>query len=393
MRTEHSWQSNWGGWTGYYDGFDIYSRRAEMDDTERKCIDALVDRLSHYDEALGRLRKEGGKVRDLVGLTSLLDKPLPWADPYWRSEELKLSKVPQLRSALRFVCPGTRLDIRTGRHGFPIYYLYRTSTDFFGNYSLVLEDFFRSEEYSFADPLWEHFVATTSFGYALRLLRVSSYRTAAAAIAQGQGNTAPPPTAPANSRSSASSGEIANRKSQIENRQSPDGLLFVAGRYFLDSAFHEDQRCAVAVASLLGLDRFKQAVELLYLCLGANLSTLRELCSGKYAVPLQEFFEKCHHNPWIRRLVVHLGEARGDQLTTIRERAAQLYPELAASFARFSSQTGAFKDIGPGVALYKVVIAYYRRLDLLRPLVTDRLAAESSAFDSAAGAIADSLFE
>jgi hypothetical protein len=110
-----------------------------------------------------------------------------------------------------------------------------------------------------------------------------------------------------------------------------DDCLYDIGRYVLQSAWHEDQRLAVLTATHLCLPGFRNAIELLYLCLSADLCELRSAVDDR----MLRFFEIPYPQPAIREFLSLLGRLDGGVLNEIPRSALRLYGGLAREFAAF----------------------------------------------------------
>ena len=317
----------------------------------------LLRHLGVYESLLGRLRLKGGKVRDLHGLMELMRRPIrfPGAPP---GPEASLAKPGPLRERLRSLWAGVDLEIRRGPVGFPVHYLFRTSRDYFGNYTLLLEDLHRGDDYDRFDAPWDRFTSATRYGEVDRLLRLSPLRPVAVVAAGPSG---------------------------------ADAVLYTAGRTLFDAAWHDDQRLACAAAELLGLPRFRSALELLYLCLGGDLSRLRQALLGPQGPRLPPVVAAADPGGALLALVRALPTTDGAQLSGVREAAHRAFPRLGAAFADLMRTRRAL-DRSPGdLPLFKLLVAHYRRLDRLRPLLGDLAHRAGESLERAAAEITEEV--
>ncbi len=339
--------------------------------------------LSLYDHLLTRMRLTGGTVSDLRRLAQLLEQEFVVELPYVGQERASLTTPARLRGQLHLISQGLRLDIRTGDHGFPTHYLYRTSTDYFGTFTLVLEDLFRSAAFDERTSAWDPVSSTTRYGEVQRVLRLSPFRTAAEEVCRNLPGTfsAPPDTG------------VFGFFGGTDARPTTDQLLYDAGRLFFDAAWHDDQRLALAACRLLDMPRFRHALELVYLCLGGDLTRLRSIAATARGEALRRFFRNGYNQPAFVALLTLLPNCHGAALSTLRSQAEQSYRRLARYFAKLMTDADCLATFPGSPPLYKLVLANYRRLDALRPLRTPAITAAASNTDARAWELATELLE
>ena len=133
----------------------------------------------------------------------------------------------------------------------------------------------------------------------------------------------------------------------------------------------EEAAEARGVADLLDLTAFRESVELLSLCLGANLSSLRSICASERGGPAAAFFVSAYMNRPVHALLKALPAVGGSALVQFRERSRCLYPKLAASFGKLMRLEGGLTCFRSTQPVYRSFIANYRRLGLLKPHLTE----------------------
>ncbi len=394
MKSEYQWNGGSGSWGSetYYDLFGVDRDGEELLGHLRP----LLRRLNQYGKLLQRLKTEGGKVRDLRQLTQLLATPIKLRGRFGGDKRVPLTEPQAVRSYLSSVHHGLRFEIRTAKHGFPLYYLARTSSDYFGTYSLILEDYYRSPGYEEHDPDWERFSCTTRFGEAERLLRLSPYRMWAEDRAAHEAEE--PPAVEADeadddNKSAFGYGSFGYGRSSYRDELTADRLLYTVGRYVLDAAWHEDQRFAGGVAELLHMTAFRETMELLALCLGANLSSLRSVAMSKRGEAATAFFASAYRNKPIHTLLQALPEVEGPALVQFRERARTLYPKLATSFGKLMRFEGGLSCFQSSQPVYRSFIANYRRLGLLGFHLTDEFLDACAVLEEQSRQISEAVLE
>jgi hypothetical protein len=316
--------------------FGHYSRD-EFSAELRTRLAPLIERLQEYDSLRARLEREGGKVSDADRLTKLLCQPVRLASSSGMAG-VSLIKPERFNDALRAV--GARkvyLSVRVRPSGFPSYYLVRAKHGYWSEYSLLVEDLYQSPDYPSPD---ERFVKLMDLGHETYFLRLSQFREAL--ISQQSADCSEP-------------------DSEV------DTILHNVGRNVFQAAWHEDQHPAFEAATHLGLPSFRDAIELLYLCLSGDLCRIRAFTDRQ----ILAFFRHVYPQPAIRALLRRIRRLDGNAL-------AQLPEQALAQFQRLS---GAYADLlrvevnhGPRnfpVQVYQLLYANFDRLDKIAPSVAE----------------------
>ncbi|MFH1531623.1 MAG: hypothetical protein ABIK09_12920 [Pseudomonadota bacterium] len=320
-------------------------------------LQPLLRHLGVYESILGLLRHEGGRVQDLHRLLELMRRPIRFPG-LPDGPEASLAEPARIRDRLHRLHAGVDLELRKGPVGFPVHYLFRTSRDDFGNYTLILDDLHRGGDYDRFDARWDRFASATRYGEVDRLLRLSPLRPAAEAAA---------------------------------GRSDADVLLYTAGRTLFDAAWHDDQRLACAAAELLELPRFRSTLELCYLCLGGDLSRLRQALLGPWGAPLTAVVAAADPGGALLRLVDALPATDGAQLSGLREAAHRGFPRLGAAFAALMRSQRTLDRFPADLPLFKILVAHYRRLDRVRPLLNADARRAGAALEDAAIGIGEEI--
>jgi hypothetical protein len=299
----------------------------------RESYQPLVDHLRLYDDLRLKMEQHGGSLSDLQAITSMLQTRIPVNGPT-RAAAVALTDPTSVQRALDDVSRYTlHLQVRRDTTGLPLYYLARIAEDYWC-YQLVAEDLYLSPGYPADD---ERFVQFMTFsGHERQYLRLSPLRERTAVML----------------------GEESSRS---------DELLLKVGRHVLSAAWHSDQRISASLAHHLRAPEVLHAVELLYLVLSGDLSSIRdEIARDPLA---SRFFEDVYPQPAILRLLTSLPHSDGSRLADLPRRALQLYAALTADFNRFLRTPVQWQG-GPGATpFFKLVLANWRRLHVLEPLL------------------------
>jgi hypothetical protein len=339
------------------DTYDTWGIGACPTDSLDAALAPLLRHLGVYEALLGRLRRKGGKVQDLHGLMELMRRPLRFPGAPL-GPDASLATPGPLRERLRRLQAGVDIEIRRGPVGFPVHYLFRTSRDYFGNYALILEDLHRGADYDRFDAPWDRFTSATRYGEVDRLLRLAPLRPAAVAAGGDSG---------------------------------VDAILYTAGRTLFDAAWHDDQRLACAAAELLELPRFRSTLELLYLCLGGDLSRLRQALLGPWGASLPAVVSAADPGGALASLTRALPGAEGAALSRLREAAHRAFPHLGAAFSALMLTRRPLDRSPADLPLFKVLVAHYRRLDQLRPLLSDDVRCAATVLEHTAAELSEEI--
>jgi hypothetical protein len=266
-------------------------------------------------------------------MAQALNRRIMCRSPYGESYAC-LSNQSALRAMLLDV-GGARLhlQVRLLDTRMPVYYLGRLHRDYWAEYGLIVEDLYLSPGYPLTD---DRFAKLMDAGHETFFLRLSPFRQGVSAL-------------------------FADRGIRPNDSRRLDDLLYLLGRHIFQAAWHEDQRLGVMLATHFGLPQFRQAVELLYLCLSG------ELCELRSAVDEQvlRFFEQVYPQPAIGDFLIMLQRLNGGELNDIPQRAQPLFARLAKTFSRFLNRPAQWAPASRAIPLYKLVFANYSRLPLL----------------------------
>jgi hypothetical protein len=320
----------------------------------------LLRRLRTYDALRQKLQEEGGRIRDVKRITHLLSEAVEIED-HDNTRRVSLIGQNQLRRVLSAVGRGQlHLQVRRLDCGMPVYYLCRTRRDYWHEYSLVVEDMYRSPGYPFGDG---RFVRLMSLSHERYYLRLSPFRGAAGDLLAG--GTDP-------------------------TRRELDEFLYRVGRHIFQTAWHDDQRVGILAARHFDLPTFSRAIELLYLCLSGELCEVRSVIDDD----MLRFFEHVYPQPSLHRFLERLTEMDGQTLNTLPRRALKLYKNLAAAFSRFL-QVQVTRNGPTKVPLYKLIFSNMARLDSIAGELedNDQVHAAAQTLEQSAQRTVDQIIE
>lgn len=323
--------------TGWGGGYQSY-----------RCMDAeealapLLAVIKRYDALRLKLEKEGGTMADVARITEQLTTKVT-IQGYYRPVEVSLTDAVALHRALWDVGDGdVQLDVRfLETNKMPVYYLCRIRRDWWAEYSLIVEDLYRSPGFTLRD---ERFVKLMRAGHESYSLRLSQFREGMAALAGPD---------------------------QQLSREDIDDMLYQLGRYVFQAAWHEDQAVGSLAATHFRLPRFGQAIELLYLALSGQLCELRAAVNDD----LLKFFDVVYPHPAIKAFLGLITRLDGSSLNALPEKALKLYTRLTQAFSKFIGVEVPWGTARIRVPIYKLLFANLTRL----PYVAEALQADHDA--------------
>lgn len=322
--------------TGYPHGSSWYWNDDPYGAREIDCAEALkplVRVLKSYDAARLRLQEHGGRLSDLARIARLLASEIALRGRYGQRKP-SLTDPEGLRAALREIDPySLHLQVRRLPTGMPVYYLCRTRREYLAQYSLIVEDLYRSPGYPMAD---ERFAKLMYDGHERYYLRLSPFRDAI--------RTAEPH----------------DPCRHVVGRV--DEALYRLGRHVFQAAWHEDQRPALAAAKHFRMTRLRHAIELLYLVLSGELCELRTQIDG----PMLGFFASTYPQPALHSFLVLLKELDGGAIHELPRRALAEYAGLSAAFGRFLRVEVEWGSRRKTLPLYKLLFGNFSRLGAVR---------------------------
>jgi hypothetical protein len=295
--------------------------------TLHKRLEPLFERFRDYDRRRLKLEREGGSIQDLQQIREVLQSPVTLTG-CGRRERVTLEGQDDLCWAVRTVGDyALRLTVRVLDTGMPAYYLCRVHSDFWTDYVLVLEDLYMSPGYPLID---ERFVKLMRSGRDTFHLRLAPLRPLAAAHLEDCG----------------------------EEGSATDRILKRIGKNVLQAAWHEDQRPGLLVAEHLDIPELRDAIELIYLVLSADLCYLRSIVDDD----MMAFFTNVYPQPAIRTGLSMLTRLDGAELNELPDRALRLYARLSNSFSNLLHTEALWGETQVTMPLYKLVFANFTRM-------------------------------
>jgi hypothetical protein len=299
----------------------------------RDAVSPLVKRLHEYDANRARLERDGGSVSDFHAMANKLEMPVSLRHRR-RDHDVCLARPAELLKTLRTIgAQDVYFSVRVRPSGLPAYYLVRVKHGYWSEYSLLVEDLYQSADYPHPD---QRFVKLMDLGHETYFLRLSHFREGVAA-------------------------QLGRRRGAID--ESLDEVLHDVGRQVFQAAWHEDQYPAFEAAHHFDLPNFRQAVELLYLCLSGDLCAIRASLDAEIA----DFFEKVYPQPAIHALLQHLSELEGKALARLPDQALEAFAQLTRAFERLLRVQVRQSPKSFPVPLYKLIFANFGRLGRIAP--------------------------
>jgi hypothetical protein len=312
------------------DSYYILSDRA-IDYRQR--LQPLLRRLRQYDLQRVKLESAGGALGDFDHLTKTLNSTFTLKGRY-RDYKVSLAEQDELAHALNQIGNfDLHMNIRMLDTGMPVYYICRVERDYWMEYSLIVEDLYRSPSYNWQD---ERFAKLMYMGHEYYFLRLSLFRNRL-------------------------SESLSDRETGQPDRREVDEFIYSLGRHIFQAAWHEDQRPGMLTAEHFGLTKFHNAIELLYLCLSGELCQLRSSIDDRFL----NFFEKTYPQPAIHSFLKRLVKLQGSELDEIPKNTLPLYARLIGAFSEFLEVGVIWGIENVELPLYKLIFSNFSRLDLV----------------------------
>lgn len=299
----------------------------------------LVRELHKYDMLRLALAHKGAKLDTFREMTRILSTPIQLDDG---SDTLKinLSEPQTIQTTLSRLDPDLHFEVRRSAELLPTYYLCRARWDYWLEFGLVVEDLYASPGYL---PQDDRVVRLMRSGHEVYYLHLSQFREKTVQMLS-EGSCTP------------------------VTGQSVDRLLYRLGRYVFQAMWHEDQRPALAACIVLGLERFRQALELLYLCLSGDLCELRSV-TDEYSY---RFLTDLYPQPVVCLFLKTIETADGTTLASFPQAALPLFKRLSKSFVTFLKKQVPWGNSHLDLPLYKVIFGNYNHLGTVKKaLVAD----------------------
>jgi hypothetical protein len=318
---------------GYYQGnygygYRCYSKPLDI----HSALMPLISQIRKYDALRLKLEREGGNVAHLNEITFILSEVFSIKGRFGE-KKARLKNQDSVLTAIRDMDWDLHLDIRQLHTYMPVYYLFRVRRDYWGEYSLIAEDFYMSPGYPVTD---KRFIRAMSMGHEVFFLRLSQFRKGLAGI-----------------------------ESVVDDAldERIDSILYALGRNVFSAAWHEDQMLGILTAKHLGLPNFHEAIELLYLCLSGELCELRgAVTTDKKMI---QFFKEVYKQQAICSLLELLNNMDGRMLNDLPRRAGGLYKRLLQAFSDFLGVEVKWGSRNLQMPVWKLLYGNFSRLDLV----------------------------
>lgn len=293
----------------------------------------LTNTLKEYEILRRILEYEGGGIELIREITALMNKKVNISGPYNKEDKVSLSDPDQIRILLRTVGQtDLKFSVRRLGHGLPVYYLARVHKDWWGLYSLIVEDVHLSPGYPLLD---QRFARLMTHGKERYYLRLSLFRSQVAKMFSESG-------------------------AQVEAHT--DDLLYDLGRCIFQGTWHTDQRFVFVFSDVFGLPALRNTIELVYLCLSCDLSMLRRFMTPS----MLTFFETCYSNPGIKRLIGRLNVMTGAEMSALNRRALDVYQQITDAInTALSTEIKWTSSWQESLPLWKIIVANVGRLEIV----------------------------
>ncbi|MBN1894357.1 hypothetical protein JW906_07665 [bacterium] len=339
--------------------FSTFYQRPAVD--YRAALEPLLETLRAYDKARIQLEEKGGSVVILKDIVQILGRPMTMKSRF-REHAVRLLDQNSVFECLEEIGNyRLHLDIRLTSHNMPVYYLCRVHQDYWAEHSLIVEDLYMSPGYSLTD---ERFARLMCDGHEEYFLRLSHFRPGV--------------------------GELLSRNRPAASYE-VDDFIHEIGRHVFQAAWHDDQRPGILTARYLGMPRFHQAIELLYLCLSGDLSELR----WSVFEPVIDFFRTVYPQPAIHAFLKMIRNLDGDELNELPKKALNLFIQLSRAFSQFLQTDVEWGSRSIRTPLFKIIFGNFYRLDgIAAALIRDQgLVRASQKLDKTAESIIEHIVE
>ncbi|MBT3933433.1 MAG: hypothetical protein HOF35_04160 [Bacteroidetes bacterium] len=309
--------------THYY-GNDYYSSYNYDYRKIMSNLHELRNVLTNYDRLREKLEKEGGNLDTLKHLNYCLTKKIVIDRNYPR--DCSLTEISSIINWLDDY--NIYLDVRRMEDtGLPIYLLARASET---NDKIIIETFYQSKGYPVID---RRYLKLVHFGKERHFINMSVFRKSAKEIYK------------------------------LDDNEIDELLVKIANLYFIP-CWHIDQRIPFLISDMFKLKYFKSALELLYLILLGDLSTIR----SNYNSEINVFFKLVYPQKAINRLSKKLNTLNGDGLVDLNRKALIHYKNLQKIFNQLL-----ILDVNNG-QFYKYLFANLFNPDVLKTGIKNKSA-------------------
>ncbi len=300
-------------------------------------IQPLLKQVNRLDKVRLTLEKDGGSRQEFKELSSALTSEVILKSSFGSGRAI-LHDPATIKETLRSVgCTNVHFEVRRLKNGMPAYFLGRLKYDFRGSTPLILEELHCSPGFPITD---KRFIRLMRHGHERFYLNLGPYR------------------------------QLLDLD-EIKR----DNLLYKVGQQVLLAAWHEDQYPGLMAAKILGLHSFPIAVELLYLILSGELSTLRNHVDEI----MINFFDEICPQPAIAGFLRHLPKIEGNNLVQLPTLARNHYKSMATGFGKLLQTNVRWGSRNNRIELYKILFGNFSRPETLADkLVRDKTLDETT---------------
>ncbi|MAE63256.1 MAG: hypothetical protein CMJ18_03205 [Phycisphaeraceae bacterium] len=297
-----------------------------------KQLDPLLRQLRRVDDLSCRVAKGDGRVGDLAELATVLSEPFELRSSF--STQATLCEPEDLRRNLRQVSRELHLEIHAADGRYPCYMLSRIATDWNAP-DVILEDLHVSSvRHDFFSD--ERFAVLMKDGRSRTFLRMAPFRDRVR--------------------------RAANRRwgAQQVDQTTCDEILQTAATLVLAAVWYEDQMLPLRVADVLGLEKFRTALEMVAFILGSDLYAVAPALQDERD-DICLFFNRIYGSRPMARLLDRLARRGAAGATALEAAARDAFVSLNGLFAKLLDTTDALQDL-EHLELYKVVLGGFGHL-------------------------------
>lgn len=318
MRSYHKFD-----YEDYY--YTSSSHRSLSYSEKKKVLEHLITQLNRADQLKSDLYYNTISLEKLRNMKAVLEEKITLENHYEKATFSLSERLELNRAFSRIGLWDLSIHLQRDKHNFPSYLLCESVENYFGNYGIVLADFYRSPQYEIPD---ERFVSLMNMGHEKLYMRMSIFRE-----------------------------DIESRKEAAN--LDVDRLLKNLGEDFFSGAWHEDQIVTFILADRMEVQALKEATEDIYSILSLDLSAIR----NSYTSDVKWFFAKVFPRKSLGMLFNKIEKANASDFKYLEQRARHWYKELGAHFSSFLSTKVEYRNCT--LPVYKLIFANIFRLELI----------------------------
>jgi len=309
------------------------SRRSLNYFEKKKVLEPSILQMGKADQLKSDLYYNTISLEKLRNMKAVLDEKITLENHYEKAT-FSLSEQSGINRAIsRVGLWDISNHLTRDKYNFPSYLLCESIENYFGNYGIVLADFYRSPQYEIPD---ERFVRLMSMGHEKLYMRMSIFRE-----------------------------DIEKLKDSDD--LNVDRLLKILGEDFFQGAWHEDQIVSFILADQFDTQYLKEATEDIYSILSLDLSAIR----NSYTPEVKWFFEKVFPRKSLGMLFNKIEKSNASDFKYLEQRARHWYKELGAHFSSFLSSKVEYRDCT--LPVYKLIFANIFRLELISDVLKNQV--------------------